>query len=212
MAEIRVADQNAGGQGTFDDPAVARAEIQQTRARMSDTIEEIESVLVRKKEQVQNRFDRLSDILSPVRERPLPAAGGAFGVGLLLGLITGGSDDDHDDRPPRVRHYGDEEAGWEDRADHWETRARRLLSIAREQEEEIRSLQERFGEMRAEALERSHRTAEHASPRERASLGEADDDLHSTVGSLRNTIAGGVVGFLSDTLHHLMQESRSSRA
>lgn len=208
MAEIRVADQNAGGQGTFDDPAVARAEIQQTRARMSDTIEEIESVLVRKKEQVQNRFD----ILSPVRERPLPAAGGAFGVGLLLGLITGGSDDDHDDRPHRIRHYDVEEAGWEDRADHWETRARRLLSIAREQEEEIRSLQERFGEMRAEALERSHRTAEYVAPREQASPREADDDLHSTVSSLRNTIAGGVVGFLSDTLHHLMQESRSSRA
>lgn len=104
-----------------EDPQEVRAEIEQTRARMSDTIDEIEEVLLRKKERIQDRLD----VLAPVRERPLATVGVVFGVGLALGLLTGGDDE--------------EEQRWEGdgRADLWETRARRLLRIAREQEEEL---------------------------------------------------------------------------
>jgi ElaB/YqjD/DUF883 family membrane-anchored ribosome-binding protein len=76
-----------------DDPELARARIAQTRARMSGTIDEIEDVLLRRKEQIQDRLDPFT----VVRQRPLQAAGAVFGAGVLLGLLTGGGDDDEDD-------------------------------------------------------------------------------------------------------------------
>lgn len=122
-----------------NDPEIARAEIEHTRARMSDTIDEIEDVLVRQKERIQDRLD----VLAPVREHALPAAGAALGAGLLLGLLTGGDDDDEDDYDLEVEGgygYGDRARHHARRADLWENRARRLLSIARDQEEEIEEL------------------------------------------------------------------------
>lgn len=210
MAEIRVADESnmQQNQPAVDDPGIARAEIEQTRARMSDTIDEIESVLVRKKEHIQDRLD----VLSPIRERPLPSLGAAFGAGLLLGLVTGGGDDDDADYAPSRRarraeyHHDDEDGSWEDRADTWESRTRRLLTIAREQEDEIRDLEERFGDMRAEAME--YRRARGEPMEEKAESG----DLRSTVGSLRDAIAGGITGFVSDTFHQLSESRPATRA
>lgn len=116
-----------GAAASAADPETARAMIEKTRARMSETIDEIEDVLIRKKEQIQDRLD----ILAPVRERPLPSLGIALGSGLLLGLITGGGkdEDNHDDL-----------SELEERAERWERRARRLLRIAQEQEEELAAL------------------------------------------------------------------------
>jgi ElaB/YqjD/DUF883 family membrane-anchored ribosome-binding protein len=126
-----------------DNPEVARAEIEQTRARMSDTIDEIEEVLVRQKERLQDRLD----VMAPIREHALPAAGIALGAGLLLGLVTGGGDDDEDEYDLDVEFEAD--GGYDDRAryfarraDLWENRARRLLHIAREQEEELDDLRD----------------------------------------------------------------------
>lgn len=116
---------------TTDDPEQARAEIAMTRARMSETIDEIEDALLRRKERIQDRLD----IFSTVRERPLPAAGIAFGAGLVLGLLTGGSDDEDDDYEVEVEFedgFGGSLSA-SARADLWESRARRLLDIARQQ-------------------------------------------------------------------------------
>lgn len=127
--EATVSPDRAAGEP--QDPSLARAQIEQTRARMSETIDEIEEVLVRKKERFQDRLD----VMAPVRERPMVAAGVVFGAGLLLGLVTGG-----DDEPSRARAHDRDDAEWEERAEMWERRARRLLRIAQEQEEEIEAL------------------------------------------------------------------------
>jgi hypothetical protein len=106
-------------------PEAARAEIERTRARMSETIDEIEVALLKKKTDLQERFD----LRARLAERPLHVAGAVLGAGLLLGFLTGGGKDRH------VAERSDE------RATLWEGRARRLLAIARDQEEEIDELE-----------------------------------------------------------------------
>jgi len=196
-----------------DDPEAVRSEIEQTRERMSSTIDEIESVLARKKEAIQDRLD----VLAPIRERPLPATGIAFGVGLALGLLTGG--DDSDDRAPRAYSPGmgmgalamgadaDEDhepfAGDSaERAAMWESRARRLLRVAREQEEQIRELKERYGTLYAREVELTGAGWED----DEAASGE----LMSSVGSLRDTVLHGLTGFLTDAFHQMGKGGSSS--
>lgn len=117
-----------------DHPDAARQQIQETRARISGTIDEIEEVLLHKKEQLQERMD----VFAPVRERPMQVLGAVFGAALLLGFLTGGDDDDGD-------HL---DSDFEDSAELWESRARRLLRIAREQEQELRMLRARHAPLR----------------------------------------------------------------
>lgn len=188
-----------------DDPQAVRAEIEQTRERMSETIDEIEGVLARKKEQLQDRLD----VLSPVRERPIPAAAIAFGTGLALGLLTGGGDDDGPRSGARPLHASAglaaaahaDDAEWETRAELWENRARRLLRVAREQEEQIRELQERYGSLYSRDVELRGWESDEA----------AAGELSSSVGSLRDTVLHGVTGFLTDAFRQ-MGGSSSSRA
>ena len=126
-----------------DDPELARMQIEATRARMSDTIEQIEGALLRKKETIEERMDVMAPVRRTARENPLPAVGGVFLVGLLLGWLTGGSDDDEEAAPAvrrfapdfdRERTYVDH---WEERAHTWESRARRLMEVANRQEREL---------------------------------------------------------------------------
>jgi ElaB/YqjD/DUF883 family membrane-anchored ribosome-binding protein len=114
-----------------DDPERAREEIRRTRERMSGTIDEIEEVLVERKERVKARLD----VASRFRENPLPALGAVLAAGLLLGLLTGG----RSGRSPEEGENG-LALGWRDRAGTWEARSRRLLRVAREQEDEIADL------------------------------------------------------------------------
>ncbi len=109
----------------------ARDEIERTRARMSETIGEIETVLVQKRAEIEDRLD----VGARIRERPLHAVGIVLGAGLLLGLLTGGGGSDEDDEEKRRRLAADH------RASLWEGRARRLLAIARAQEEELEELE-----------------------------------------------------------------------
>ncbi|MGI9189388.1 MAG: hypothetical protein ACR2F9_04505 [Longimicrobiaceae bacterium] len=171
MAEIEIARRD----GADEPVAAARAEIEQTRARMSETIEEIERVLLHRKERVRERLD----VLAPVRERPLASLGAAFGVALLLGLLTGGDDGGSE---PNDR-------GWKERSDTWEARSRRLLDIAKAQSEEIRELREDVGELRSEALEERH-------ARERS-------ERESAGPSWRDRLAETLTGFIGDTLQQL---------
>jgi ElaB/YqjD/DUF883 family membrane-anchored ribosome-binding protein len=202
-----------------DDPEAVRSEIENTRERMSSTIDEIENVLARKKERLQDKLD----VLSPIRDRPLPATGIAFGVGLALGLLTGGGgDSDDDDRHlPRGQSYrldlgslglgmgapedtdshGHYPGASSERAAMWESRARRLLRVAREQEDKIRELQERYGLLYAREVELSGGWED-----DEAASGE----LMSSVGSLRDTVLHGITGFLTDAFHQMGKGSSSS--
>ena len=120
-------------------PDAMRAEIEHTRARMSATIDEIEEVIVQKK----HKLEEALDIVARIREQPMKAAGIVFGVGLLMGFLTGGgSKVDEDDL---------EEA--DQRTAIWEERARRLLAIARTQEEEIDALDRALYEAESRQLQ-----------------------------------------------------------
>ncbi len=114
----------------------ARDEIERTRARMSETIDEIEEALLRKKADLRERLD----VPARLREKPLAVVGVALGAGLLLGLLTGGG------KASRKKEEG-ERAEREARASRWERRARRLLSIARAQESRIDQLESAVDEL-----------------------------------------------------------------
>lgn len=103
----------------------ARAEIERTRAQLSETIEEIEETILRTRDDLRRKLD----VLGRVREKPLESVGVALVAGLVLGLLTGGG---------KKRSAADRELAR--KAEHWEARARRLLEIARDQEEEIADL------------------------------------------------------------------------
>lgn len=210
--EIRVTREGQGAAAaqarTPADPKAARAEIENTRTRMSETIDEIEDTLVRQKASIQDRMD----ILARVRERPLPSAGAALGAGLILGLLTGGGDEDNggeryvlvdaddidlededeDDEGREDREDREDDNHWRRRAETWESRARRLRDVARDQEAELHDLNEERGRTRA-------RSFEHGSGR-----------LRSAVGGVRDGIFGGLTGFLSQ-LFEDMTGSGSAR-
>jgi ElaB/YqjD/DUF883 family membrane-anchored ribosome-binding protein len=115
-----------------NDPQAARAEIERTRARLSGTIDEIEDVLIRKRERVKRQLD----VRARIREKPLHVAGIVLGLGFLIGALTGGG--------------GNQKARLEEsdeRGSLWETRARRLLAIARSQEEEIDDLEHSLADL-----------------------------------------------------------------
>lgn len=131
-----------------ENPDAARAEIEATRARMSDTLDEIEDVLLRKKETIRERMD----VMAPVREQPVKTIAAIFAAALVLGFLSargkggskaGGNHANHRaDLPPEVEEDEDDdqaeelELAWS-RAEAWEDRAHRLLRVARVQEAEL---------------------------------------------------------------------------
>lgn len=116
-----------------NNPATAREDIERTRQRMSGTLDQIEDVLLRKKEELEEKkadLRRKLDVGGQIRDEPLLAAGIVLGAGFLIGFLTGGSGRSRKSvRSARKR------------GTKWENRARRLLEIARDQEHTIESLQ-----------------------------------------------------------------------
>src|SRR5688500_6146120 len=98
----------AGVPGTVaasDDPDVVRDEIERTRARMSQTIDSIESALLRKKEQIEDKLDVTAPVRERVNDQPWLYAGGVFAGGLLLGYLTGGKDNDKREAEERFERF-----------------------------------------------------------------------------------------------------------
>lgn len=167
------------------DPAHARRQIEATRARISGTIDDIEESILRKKGRIEEKLD----VLSSVRERPVQLLGAAFGAGLLLGLITGGGDEDEaEERKHRRRPRED------DQAEIWEGRARRLLKIAREQEEELEHLRD--------AARHRSRFAHRAGEDEDE---EDTDDGPSPVDRLRDFLTDHLTGLATDTVQRMVR-------
>lgn len=191
--------ETSGGTGTgvgngaaADDPDATRAEIEQTRARMSETIDEIEEQLLRRKQTLEEKLDvkaQVRERLAPVRERlapiqeevhrrPLLVFGGVFGTGLLLGYLTGGDDDD---RPRRSASDAEYDGGTDVRARRWEEQSRRLMRQNSEQEEELRRLHAR--------LEEAERRAARQADRQ-----ERGGGWRGSLGSAIGGIFGGLLG------------------
>lgn len=178
------------GMPRYEDPEQARHEIEATRARMSETIDEIEESLIRKRERIQNRMD----IMAPVRESPWQAMGIALGAGLLLGFLTGGGDGDDEEvrRAPRRDRDRLVEPDWERRAAILDGRTRRLVRIARQQEEELERLQADRGHR---PLRR--RVREFGGDTHVESGGGADDDQARTpLDEIRDAILRQVTSYL----------------
>jgi len=138
------------------DPELARLQIEQTRARMSDTIEQIEEALVRKRAQVEEKLDVMAPVRRKARENAFPLLGGVFLAGLVLGYLTGESDEDEGARPA-IREFGMNQdvrgrAAYsthaQEKAELWERRARRLMEVANQQEAELMALRGETGEER----------------------------------------------------------------
>lgn len=177
------------------DLQTARAQIDRTRARMSDTIDEIEGVLLEKKAEIRDRLD----FRARIREKPLHAAGITLGLGLLLGLITGGR-----------KHPTDpaEKA----RADHWESRTRRLLAIAQDQEAEIEVLEAVLAELEAEAYDREVEAWEERGEDwddEEWDDEEPVDSGPSRWSEMKENLRDRVGDFVSEASRTLMDELRS---
>jgi ElaB/YqjD/DUF883 family membrane-anchored ribosome-binding protein len=127
-----------------EDPDAARARIEQTRARMSETIDEIEGALLQKKARIQDRLD----VLSPIRENPLAAVGAVFVGGLLLGLITGGRG--RDDEPELGEAAGmmagaaarQLRRGRDDLEEIWEKRGKTLRKEAKKRRKQLSSFRD----------------------------------------------------------------------
>ncbi len=83
--------------------AEARRAVEESRERISGTLDTLEDRLREEKE----RIARKADVLRPVRERararPLLALGLAFGAGFLIGRIGGGDNDNDEDEDYRPR-------------------------------------------------------------------------------------------------------------
>lgn len=174
MADESYTSEPLGVERVSEEPLAARTEIEMTRARMSETIDEIEDVLLRKKAKIQDRLD----VLAPVRERPIQSAAAALGAGLVLGLLTGGGDDDrHEGRfdfDGETDDFDDRLQDAEERAATWEARARRLMKVAREQEADLEGAY------------------------------ESDDGMMpDEISGMRDRIADGVSGFLGSVARDL---------
>lgn len=126
------------GQGVLlasDDPHRVRSEIEQTRARMSRTIDELEEALVRKKERLEERLDVAAPVRERVRSAPLLYAGGVFAAALAAGYLSGDHGDgasSPEDEKPRGRG--------KKKSARWEKRTRELEETVERQEAEIRAL------------------------------------------------------------------------
>src|SRR5688500_8879473 len=119
-------DAAVGAIAAVDDPELARLQIEQTRARMSETIDQIEGGQIRKKERLEKSRDVLASARRIARERPWLTLGGVVAGALLLGYVTGGRDEDEEGEERVVElDRGGLDPQWEDRARTWERRARR---------------------------------------------------------------------------------------
>ncbi len=200
-----------------DDPEAARAEIEKTRARMSETIDEIEDVLQRKKAEVQEKLD----VTAPVREDPVKVLSIIFGAALVLGWLTGGGGGKKGNKETRELHlrlaeleasgalaaseleadsdHEEEiEHAWSE-AEMWEDRAHRLLRIAKAQETELELHRSRREALRRRLQELRHREAEidrhHHHDHD-------DDDLEP---GILDRVRGAAAGRFSELSHQLSQ-------
>lgn len=170
----------------LDDPDQARAAIERTRSRMSETIDTIEEVLLRKKEQIQEKMD----VLAPVKHNPLPAAAAVFGVGLVLGFATGGG------REHELEYDGPREGNGPDLAAErrWRQRHGSLQAKHRELEQIVKEQRRELKELRKE-VKRSGRSGGGSSGRSLFSRGRDTGYETETVRYDRDLRYGGTTAY-----------------
>lgn len=76
----------------------ARDAVERSRQRISSTLDALEGRIVEKKHELQEKVDVLRPVRDQIAERPFTAVAVGLGVGVLLGSLGGGSDDEHEHR------------------------------------------------------------------------------------------------------------------
>jgi ElaB/YqjD/DUF883 family membrane-anchored ribosome-binding protein len=112
----------------------ARDAVEQSRQRISSTLDQLEGRIVEKKHELQDRADVLRPVRDRIAERPFTAVVVGIGVGALLGSLGGGSDTDERPRRGARRSARGSALSNDDRADlrRWrKARRERLQSISR---------------------------------------------------------------------------------
>jgi ElaB/YqjD/DUF883 family membrane-anchored ribosome-binding protein len=112
----------------------ARDAVEQSRQRISSTLDQLEGRIVEKKHELQDRADVLRPVRDRIVERPFTAVVVGVGVGALLGSLGGGSDTDERPRRGARRSARGSALSGDDRADlrRWrKARRERLQSISR---------------------------------------------------------------------------------
>jgi ElaB/YqjD/DUF883 family membrane-anchored ribosome-binding protein len=116
----------------------ARDAVEQSRQRISSTLDQLEGRIVDKKHELQEKADVLRPLRERVIEHPFTAVAAGVGVGVLLGVLGGGGDDEAEARVgregggrPRVRSG---RMSGEDRAElrQWRRARRQRLHSVRE--------------------------------------------------------------------------------
>lgn len=115
----------------------ARHAIAETRDRISATLDAIEFKIERKKDELKDKADVLRPVRSRIRSSPWQALGIAAGAGLVLGLLTGGEDEEEQPRGRRgARHLTGYTLDADDREALREWRAERRERMREHAEEE----------------------------------------------------------------------------
>jgi ElaB/YqjD/DUF883 family membrane-anchored ribosome-binding protein len=112
----------------------ARDAVEQSRQRISSTLDQLEGRIVEKKHELQDRADVLRPVRDRIAERPFTAVMVGVGVGALLGSLGGGSDREERPRRGAQRSARGSALSDDDRADlrRWrKARRERLQSISR---------------------------------------------------------------------------------
>jgi ElaB/YqjD/DUF883 family membrane-anchored ribosome-binding protein len=112
----------------------ARDAVEQSRQRISSTLDQLEDRIVEKKHELQDKADVLRPVRDRIVERPFTAVVVGVGVGALIGSLGGGSDTDERPRRGSRRSAGGGTLSDDDRADlrRWrKARRERLQSISR---------------------------------------------------------------------------------
>jgi ElaB/YqjD/DUF883 family membrane-anchored ribosome-binding protein len=125
----------------------ARDAVEQSRQRISSTLDQLEGRIVEKKHELQDRADVLRPVRDRIAKRPFTAVVVGVGVGAVLGSLGGGSDTD--ERPRRGARGSARRSGLsdDDRADlrRWrKARRERLQSISRADSDDDGGGEDRF--------------------------------------------------------------------
>ena len=155
------------------------------------------------------------DVLAPVREQPLKMIGIIFGVGLALGLLTGGDDDEVDARKALAALARDREEDEDDLEDEeeeedgeaeawaaaelWEDRAHRLLRIARAQESELEVHRARRGSRTR------YRVEDEEDDDDMEEVEEVQESGENVFDRIREGAAERLSGFISEITQRMMR-------
>ena len=205
--------------GANENPAAIRAEIEDTRARMSDTLDELgerlnpqvvkervkdsirEATLGRVEDMARKTKERLDDtsltLMETIRENPVPAAIMAVGLGWLI--VNGGRRRSQSDRHVALARFDDDR----ERQDWYRGGTRRRVDYGEELDDYEQG--EGFGTMESGYADSGRDVRERASELAHTVRDKAGDLAHSA-----KDVAGRASERVRETAEHVGERARET--